>query len=104
MSREFVECRDGTFYLTGSRVPLGHLVREYQQGESPEGIRSHYPTLTLEQVYGAITFYLGRKSEVENDIAEREREEDAYSTAHPPTPDLKEKFERMRQQLQTRRS
>jgi hypothetical protein len=59
---------------------------------------------TLEQVYGAITFYLGRKSEVENDIAEREREEDAYSTAHPPTPDLKEKFERMRQQLQTRRS
>ena len=104
MSRDFVERRNGSFYLIGSRVPLSHLVREYQHGESPETIRSHYPTLSLEQVYGAITFYLGHKSEAENDIAEREREEDAYSASHPAPPDLKEKFERMRQQLLARRS
>jgi uncharacterized protein (DUF433 family) len=104
MSREFVERRDGSFYLAGSRVPLGHLIREYQHGESPEAIRSHYPALSLEQVYGAITFYLGHNSEVENDIAEREREEDAYSAANPTPPDVKEKFERMRQQLLARRS
>ena len=61
MNREFVERRDGSLYLTGSRVPLAHLVREFQHGELPEAIRSHYPTLTLEQVYGAITFYLGMK-------------------------------------------
>src|ERR1017187_5141233 len=97
MNTEFVERRDDSFYLTGSRVPLGHLVREYQRGESPEAIRSHYPTLSLEQVYGAITFYLGHTSEVEGDIAERERLEDAYSAAHPTPPDLKEKFARMRQ-------
>ena len=104
MDRDFVERRDGSFYLIGSRVPLAHLVREFQQGEPPEAIRSHYPTLSLEQVYGAITFYLGHKSEVENDIAEREREEDAYSAAHPTPPDIKEKFERMRQQMLARRS
>jgi len=94
MSGEFVERRDGSFYLRGSRVPLAHLVREDQSGESPEAIRSHYPTLTLEQVFGAITFYLGHKVEAESDVAERE--EDAYSAAHPPPPDLKEKFARMR--------
>ena len=104
MGREFVEHRDGSFYLIGSRVPLAHLVWEFQRGESPETIRSHYPTLSLEQVYGAITFYLGHKSEVENDIAERKREEDAYSAAHPTPPDIKEKFERMRQQMLARRS
>ncbi|HME06185.1 MAG TPA: hypothetical protein VKG25_04010, partial [Bryobacteraceae bacterium] len=38
-------------------------------GEPPEAIRSHYPTLSLEQVYGAITFYLGAKEEAEKDIA-----------------------------------
>ncbi len=104
MSKEFVERRDGSLYLIGSRVPLAHLVCEFQYGESPEAIRSHYPTLSLEQVYGAITFYLGHKDEVENDIAEREREEDAYSAAHPTPPDIKEKFERMRQQMLARRS
>ena len=60
MSRQFVERRDESFYLIGSRVPLAHIVREFQRGESPEAIQSHYPALSLEQVYGAITFYLGR--------------------------------------------
>jgi hypothetical protein len=85
-------------------LKVGVTVLEFQQGEPPEAIRSHYPTLSLEQVYGAITFYLGHKSEVENDIAEREREEDAYSAAHPTPPDIKAKFGRMRQQMLSRRS
>jgi len=104
MDRDFVESREGSFYLIGSRVPLAHLVREFQQGEPPEAIRSHYPTLSLEQVYGAIAFFLGHKSEVESDIVERRREEDAYTAAHPTPPDIKEKFERMRQQMPERRS
>ena len=104
MSKEFVQHRDGSLYLTGSRVPLGHLVREFQRGESPEAIRSHYPTLSLEQVYGAMTFYLGNKEEVEKDIADREREEDAFSATHPTPPEIKERFERMRQQVLSRRS
>lgn len=65
MDRDFVERRGGSFYLIGSRVPLAHLVREFQQGEALEGHRS----------------------EVESDIAEREREEDAYTAAHPPPPE-----------------
>ncbi len=59
MSREFVERRDESFYLIGSRVPLAHSVREVQCGESPEAIRLPYPALSLEPVYGAITFYPG---------------------------------------------
>jgi uncharacterized protein (DUF433 family) len=104
MSKEFVERRHESLYLIGSRVPLAHIVGEFQRGESAETIRSHYPTLTLEQVYGAITFYLGNKDEVERDMAEREREEDAFTEAHPAPPELKEKLERARQQLLSRRS
>jgi uncharacterized protein (DUF433 family) len=103
MSREFVERRDGSFYLIGSRVPLAHLVREFQRGELPEAIRSHYPTLSLEQVYGSITFYLGAKEEVEEDITERERVEGEFTKTHPAPPHLKEKLERARQQLLVRR-
>ncbi|HUK17491.1 MAG TPA: DUF433 domain-containing protein [Bryobacteraceae bacterium] len=104
MAKEFVERRHDSFYLIGSRVPLAHVVRQFQNGEPPEAIRLHYPTLTLEQVYGAIAFYLGNKEEVEKDIAEREREEDEYTRTHPTPPEIKEKFERMRQQTLTRRS
>jgi uncharacterized protein (DUF433 family) len=103
MSKEFVECRNGSFYVIGTRVPLAHIVREFQHGESPEAIRSHYPALSLEQVYGAITFYLGSQEDVERDIAEREHEEDAYAAAHPTPPEVKMTFERMRQQTVSRR-
>ena len=56
MDRDFVERRDESCYLVGSRVPLACIVREFQDGQSPEAIRSAFPTLTLEHVYGAITF------------------------------------------------
>ena len=104
MSREFVERRDGSFYLIGSRVPLAHLAREFQHGEPPEAIRAHYPTLSLEQVYGAITFYLGARQEVEADIAERNQIEEEFKKAHPAPSHLKEKLELARQEQLARRT
>jgi uncharacterized protein (DUF433 family) len=104
MSKEFVERRGGSFYLVACRVPLAHIAREFQRGESPEAIRSHYPALSLEQVYGAITFYLGNQEEVEADIAEREGEEDAYTAAHPTSHAVRMTFERMRLQTGAQRS
>ena len=100
--RDFVERRDESFYLVGSRVPLASIVREFQDGQSPEAIRSAFPTLTLEQVYGAITFYLGHRSEVDRDLAVREREENAFSETHHAPTDLKEKLERARGRLHSR--
>ncbi len=88
--------------MVGSRVPLAHIVREFQRGESAEAIRSHYPALSLEQVYGATTFYPGSQTDVEADIAEREREEDAFTTAHPTPPEVRMTFERMQQSVSRR--
>ena len=45
--------------------------------------------MSLEQVYGAITFYLGHKDEVDDDMAARERVEDE---GHPAPAHLKEKW------------
>ena len=81
-------------------MPLACIVRELQDGQSPEAIRSAFPTLTLERVYSAITFYLGHRPEVDEDLAAREREEDAFSETHPAPADLKEKLERARRQRQ----
>ena len=94
MDGDFVEHRSNGFYLTRSRVPLDCIVREYQKGEIPEAIRLHYPTLSLEQVYGAIAFYLGHREEIESSIAEREQVENAYGDAHSAPAHLKRKLER----------
>jgi hypothetical protein len=99
VDRDFVERRDESFYLVGSRVPLAAIVREFQDGQSPEAIRSAFPTLTLQQVYGAITFYLRHRSEVDEDLGARERVEDTFSETHPAPADLKEKLERARRRL-----
>ena len=99
---QFVERRDEGFYLAGSRVPLASVVREFQDGQSPEAIRSAFPTLTLEQVYGAIAFYLGHKDEVDREVADRERAEDAFTKTHQAPAGLKDKLERARRKLPSR--
>src|SRR5690349_19476378 len=104
MARDFIERRETGFYIVGSRVPIDRVIWEYRNGEDPETIRSHYPTLTLEQVNGAIAFYRKHKDEVAQVMEERRRAEDAYVAAHPAPPDIKEKFERMRRQTVPRRT
>jgi hypothetical protein len=80
------------------------IVWEYRKGEDTETIRSHYPTLSLEQINGAIAFYLNHKDEVEHVMEERRRAEEAYTAAHPTPPEVKEKFARMRRQMASRRT
>jgi hypothetical protein len=59
--------------------------------------------LTLEQVYGAIAFYLANKEEAERDLIEREREEDDFDKTHPFPPELYAKLGRSRQDMLTRK-
>jgi uncharacterized protein (DUF433 family) len=57
--REYVEQRDGWYYVAGSRVSLASIVYEYRDGAAAETIQQNFPTLTLEQVHGAIACYWG---------------------------------------------
>ena len=102
LRRQFVERQDESAYLAGSRVRLASVVREFLDGQSPEAIRSAFPTLTLEQVYGAITFYLGHKEEVDREVGDRERTENAFTETHQAPAELKDKLERARRKISSR--
>ena len=104
MAHDHIERRENGFYIVGSRVPIDRIVWEYPNGEDPAAIQSHYPTLSLDQVDGALAFYRSHKDEVDRAIAERKLAEDAYIAAHPAPPEVKEKFERMRRQMASPRS
>jgi uncharacterized protein (DUF433 family) len=83
MVNEYIEQRDGGFYIKGTRVPLDSIVPEFRNGASPESIRQAFPVLSLEQVYGAITFYLGHQQEVDASIDEAQRAWSQFEAAHP---------------------
>ena len=65
MNRTYVEQHDGGYWLQGTRVSLESIVYRFLEGLSPENIADCFPGLTLEQVYGAITYYLGHRAEVD---------------------------------------
>ena len=55
-----------------TQVVLDSVIAAFQQGHSPETIRQQYPALTLEEVYGAITYYLSHPAEVEAYLRQQE--------------------------------
>ena len=56
---------DGTIRIRGSRVTLDSVVHQFQDGAVAEQIQESFPSLSLGDVYGAITYYLEHEHEVE---------------------------------------
>jgi len=99
----YVEQRNGGYYLGGTRVSLDSIVCAFRGGESPETIQQHFPSLTLEQVYGAIAFYLGHQAEVDANI---QQGEESVRRSVPPLsqrkPEAYLRLQRARQQTADR--
>lgn len=64
-SKQYIEQRKNSYFIKNSRVSLDSVVIAFLNGVSPEGIVQSFPVLSLEQVYGAITFYLANKESVD---------------------------------------
>lgn len=68
----YVEKIEGAYRVAGSRVSLDSIVYAFLEGQTAESIAQAFPTLALEQVYGAITYYLAHTSEIDAYLAEGE--------------------------------
>ena len=91
---EFIEQRGGGYYLVGSRVALESVVYQFLQGESPEGIVQAYPSLSLLQVYGGITYYLAHRDEIDEYLKRGEaRFEELARAARKANPFLYSKLD-----------
>jgi uncharacterized protein (DUF433 family) len=60
--------KDGRMRVSGTRVLLDLIIEAYRRGETPEHIVQMYTTLTLEQVYLAIGYYLRHRETVDDYI------------------------------------
>jgi uncharacterized protein (DUF433 family) len=78
MNKSYVEMRDGVYWITGSRVSLDSVVLAFLDGLSPESIAGEgFSTLSLEQVYGAIAYYLANRAEIDAYLDKADTEFDA---------------------------
>jgi uncharacterized protein (DUF433 family) len=103
VQNDYVEARDGGFYIRETRVPLDSIVHEFRGGASAESIRQTFPTLTLEQVYGAIAFYLRYRDQVDVSIHDAERAWAEFDATHPVPESLRDRLREARAGIATRR-
>jgi len=100
MTHEYIEKRDGGFWVVDSRVSLESVIVPFLDGASPESLVEEFPTLSLEQVYGAITFYLGHRTELDAYLKGTEALwEHARRNESPLPRALRERLERARREL-----
>ena len=105
MVKEYVEERNGGYYVAGTRVSLDSIAHGFREGLSPEAILEDFETLTLEQVYGAIACYLANQPAVDAYSARQsQRWREMRRTAKPLPEDLRRRLEAARQQLHAGRS
>ncbi len=104
MAKDYVEKREGSYYITGTRISLDSIVHAFRRGESPETICQNFELLQLEEVYGAIAHYLANQAEVnEYLIRQDEKWAEGRRNAEPLPSDLRERLMRARDELYTAR-
>jgi len=85
--REYVEERNGAYYVAGTRVSLDSIVQCFNEGLSPEANLQEFETLTLAQVFGAVAFYLDNQPAIDACRTRQKRRFEAVRNAAQPLPD-----------------
>jgi uncharacterized protein (DUF1778 family)/uncharacterized protein (DUF433 family) len=101
MEQGYVEQRDGGYWIKGTRISLDSVVYAFKRGAAPESIKRSFPLLSLEEIYGAITFYLAHEQQIDSYLEASEKEFDVRAKemneqARQNNPELFERLEKAR--------
>jgi len=97
MNSEYIDQRNGGYYVAGTRISLDSVVYSFNRGNSAEAIQTGYPLLKRAQIYGAIAFYLDHQAEIDEYLARNQREFEADTIPlEQANPELWEKLQRAR--------
>src|SRR6266567_3385043 len=102
-TNEYVEIRNGGYYVAGTRVGLDVVVYDFRRGRSAEAIFEAYPSIgSLAKVYGAITFVLEHADEVEAYLKDQDRLFEELKAQYPMPQDMIDRFERAKKEASPR--
>ena len=101
MEKEYVRKVEGAYRIADTRISLDSLVYLFREGMSAESMVESYPALTLEQVRGALAFYLGNQKEIDAYLVEeRHAAESQHQHSRLTNADLIAKLQRARRASQ----
>ena len=94
-ANEYVEVRNGGYYVAGTRIGLDVIVYDFRRGRSAEAIFEAYPSIgSLAKVYGAVAFILEHPAEVEAYLRDQESIFEQIKAQYPMPQDMIDRFER----------
>ena len=98
-TNEYIEVRNGGYYVAGTRIGLDVVVYDFRDGRSADAIFEAYPSIgSLAKVYGAITFILEHPKEIEAYLEGQDGRYEEFKAQNPLTPDMIDRFERVKTQ------
>jgi uncharacterized protein (DUF433 family) len=99
-TNEFVEVRNGGYYVVGSRIGLDVVFYALRRGYSADKIFESFPSIgSLAKVHGTITFIVEHPVEVEAYLKDQDRIFEEIKAAHPMPADMIERFERAKKEM-----
>jgi uncharacterized protein (DUF433 family) len=79
---------NGRLRVGQTRLLLDLVIYAFRLGSTPENITEMYPSLSLDDVYLALGYYLRHREEIDEYLKEQEAEAEAfrreYEAKHPP--------------------
>jgi uncharacterized protein (DUF433 family) len=103
VAKNYIEQHDEAYWIAGTRVSLDPVAYAFLEGLSPESIVDSFDILTLEEVYGALAFYLGHRNEIDAYLKRSEAQfDDLCRRARAANPLLYRKLDEARQRLMVR--
>jgi len=102
-TNEYVEVRNGGYYVAGTRIGLDVLVYDFRRGRSAEAIFEAYPSIrSLAKVYGAITLILEYPPDVDAYLKDQDRIFEQIKAQYPMPQEMIDRFERARKESEPR--
>ena len=100
MTSEYIEERNGGYYVAGTRISLDSVVYSFKEGNAPAAIQQDFQLLKLPQIYGAIAFYLEHQEAIDQYLEANEKEFEAASEPlSVVNPELCARLERAREAM-----
>jgi uncharacterized protein (DUF433 family) len=102
-TNEYVEVRNGGYYVAGTRIGLDVVVYDFRRGRSAEAIFEAYPSIgSLAKTYGAITFILEHPAEVEAYLIDQARIFEAIKAQYPMSQEMIDRFDQAKKEAAPR--
>jgi uncharacterized protein (DUF433 family) len=94
---EYIETKNGGYYVVGSRICLDVVAHAFRRGRTAEDIFRSFPSIgSLAKVYGVLTFILEHHQAIENYLRDEHSFYEEFQTSTPLPPEMLEPFERAR--------